>query len=164
MYLLFFSRAKYTEPNFPFPSGLPMSKSSNCEHERETHASVNRHMLYDSSRADAILLQIQTNRARSTRQTDKKTQTRARESFVLYRRTFHSLVAPPLSPSVDAFTTRSLIPRPINGLFPPRRCASAFSFSRPTLCCCCCCVRPSLPPREPGVDLASILCEPTERF
>lgn len=87
MYLLFFSRAKYTEPNFPFPSGLPMSKSSNCEHEREIHAKHTRqsiitlivdHVRYDSSRTDAILCTIQTNRVRSTRPTDKKTQTRAR--------------------------------------------------------------------------------------
>jgi len=28
MYLVRFSRARYTEPNFPLPSGLPISKSS----------------------------------------------------------------------------------------------------------------------------------------
>ena len=81
MYLLFFSRAKYTEPNFPFPSGLPMSKSSNCEHEREIHAKHTRqsiitpivhHVRYDSSQTDAILCKIQTNRVRSTRSTDNK--------------------------------------------------------------------------------------------
>ena len=83
MYLLFFSRAKYTEPNFPFPSGLPISKSSNCEHERETHASVNHHTRYDSSRADAILLR-NTNQPRSLDATNRQKNSNARAPSPLF--------------------------------------------------------------------------------
>ncbi len=39
MYLLLFSLARYTLPNLPLPSGLPMSKSDNC-HRRSLDAEL----------------------------------------------------------------------------------------------------------------------------